>query len=302
MAKGKQVLGKGLDVLFSGSAREEPVSMKEAKEEVTAAAGESILFLDIDKIKTNPYQPREEFDEVTLREMADSIKQKGVIQAITVRKISENNFELLSGERRLRAAKMAKLHKIPSYVLDVSSKEDLLEISLIENIQRKDLNPLEVAHGVYRLITECSLTQEEVSERVSKSRTAITNYLRLLKLPEEIKKSIRKNEISEGHARAILAIDDAAEQMNLWKRIVGESLTVRRTEEISKKFTKPKTKKIFLSTNQDKAAIDFLESKFREHFGTKVRLVPKSKTTGEIIIEYYTSEDLERIIDLCKKK
>ena len=301
MAKGKQALGKGLDVLFSGSSREEPVSVKDVKEEITEKPGEAILFIDIDKIKTNPYQPREEFDEVTLKELADSIKQKGVIQPITVRKVSENSYELLSGERRVRAAKIAKLDKVPAYMLDVNTKEDLLEISLIENIQRKDLNPLEVAHGVYRLITECSLTQEEVSERVSKSRTAITNYLRLLKLPDEIKRSIRKGEITEGHARAILAIDDETEQMNLWKRILGENLSVRRTEELSKKFKKPKEKKIFLSTNQDKAAIDFLESKFREHFGTKVKLVPKTKTSGEIIIEYYTSEDLERIIDLCKK-
>jgi ParB family chromosome partitioning protein len=225
-----------------------------------------------------------------------------VIQAITVRKVSENNYELLSGERRLRAAKMVKLSKIPSYILDVSTKEDLLEISLVENLQRKDLNPLEVAQGLYRLVTECTLTQEEVSERVSKSRTAITNYLRLLKLPEEIKRSIRKGEITEGHARYILAMEDETEQLNLWKRIVGENLTVKRTEEITKKLAKPREKKIFTSTNQDKAAINFLESKFREHFGTKVRLVPKSKTTGEIIIEYYTSEDLERIIDLCKKR
>jgi ParB family chromosome partitioning protein len=301
MAKGKQVLGKGLDILFAGSAKEEPVSIKEGVEEVTSGVGESILFIEVDKIKTNPYQPREEFDEVTLKELADSIKQKGVIQPITVRKISENNYELLSGERRLRAAKMVKLDKIPSYILDLSSKEDLLEISLIENIQRKDLNPIEIAHGVYRLITECGLTQEDVSERVGKSRTAVTNYLRLLKLPEEIRKSIRKNEISEGHARAILAIDDPAEQLNLWKRIIGESLTVRRSVDISKKMSKPK-EKIFNATNRDRSAIDFLESKFREHFGTKVRLVPKTKTSGEIIIEYYTSEDLERIIDLCKKR
>lgn len=302
MAKGKQVLGKGLDVLFSGSSREEPVTMKVETKEVASKSVESILFIDVDKIRTNPYQPREEFDAVTLKELADSIKQKGVIQAITVRKVSENSYELLTGERRLRAAKMAKLDKIPSYILDVSSKEDLLEISLIENLQRKDLNPLEAAHGLYRLITECSLTQEEVSERVSKSRTAITNYLRLLKLPDEIKRSIRKNEITEGHARAILAMENEEEQLNLWKRIVGENLSVRRTEEISKKLSKPKEKRIFGVTNQDKAAVNFLESKFREHFGTKVRLVPKTKTSGEIIIEYYTSEDLERIIDLCKKK
>ncbi|MGH2575890.1 MAG: ParB/RepB/Spo0J family partition protein, partial [Ignavibacteria bacterium] len=136
---------------------------------------------------------------------------------------------------------------------------------------------------------------------VSKSRSVVTNYLRLLKLPGEIQQSIRKGEINEGHARAILAIDDELQQINLWKRILGESLSVRKAEEIIKKLKKPKEKKIFAVTDQDKAAINFLESKFREHFGTKVKVHPKTKTSGEIIIEYFTAEDLERIIDLCKK-
>jgi ParB family chromosome partitioning protein len=301
MSKDKQVLGKGLDVLF-GTA--EPESAEPKPEEISLQHGkkeESILFLEVDKIKNNPYQPREEFDEETLQELADSIKQKGVIQAITVRK-TEGGYELLSGERRLRASKIAGLEKIPAYILEVNTPEDLLEISLIENIQRKDLNALEVAQGYQRLINECNLTQEEVAEKVGKSRSAVTNFLRLLRLPEGIKQSIRKGEISEGHARAILAVDNAEEQVVLWKRITGENLTVRKTEEIIKTIKKePKHKKIFQVTNQDKAAIDFLETKFREHFGTKVKIHPKTKTSGDIIIEYYTSEDLERIIELCKK-
>jgi ParB family chromosome partitioning protein len=301
MAKGKQALGKGLDVLFSGSEPEEKTS-KPAETE-SRKENDSALFVQINKIKTNPFQPREDFEEISLQELADSIKQKGVIQAITVRKAGTDSFELLTGERRLRAAKIAGLEKIPAFVLDVSSKEDLLEISLIENIQRKDLNPLEVAKGYHRLITECRLKQEQVAEKVGKSRTAVTNFLRLLKLPEEIKQSISKGEISEGHARAILAINDEAGQINLWKRIIGENLTVRRAEEITKKIkNKPKVKKIFAITNQDKAEIDFLEGKFREHFGTKVKIKPKTSTTGEIIIEYYTAEDLERIVELCRKK
>jgi ParB family chromosome partitioning protein len=236
-----------------------------------------------------------------LQELADSIKQKGVIQAITVRKTDEG-YELLSGERRLRASKMAGLEKIPAYILDVSSPEDLLEISLIENIQRKDLNAIEVAHGYQRLIEECKLTQEEVAVKVGKSRSAVTNFLRMLKLPEQIKASIRKGEMMEGHARAILAIDNPEEQVVLWKKILGENLSVRKAEEFTKTLKKQqKPKKIFAVTNQDKAAIDFLESKFREHFGTKVKIHPKTKTAGEIIIEYFTSEDLERIIELCKK-
>lgn len=303
MAKEKQVLGKGLDVLFSQSTpavNETPQNIKQLHPD--EKTGDSILFIGVGEIKTNPFQPREEFDEVSLNELTESIKQKGVIQAITVRKTDSGQYELLSGERRLRAAKKAGIEKIPAFVMDVSSKEDLLEISLIENIQRKDLNSLEVAQGYKRLIEECKLTQEQVAEKVGKSRSAVTNFLRLLKLPEEIKQSIRKNEITEGHARAILALETTADQIHLWKRIIGESLTVRRTEELAKKTKKKEEKKTFAVTNQDRAAINFLEEKFREHFGTNVRLVPKNKTSGEIIIEYYTSEDLERIIDLCKNK
>jgi ParB family chromosome partitioning protein len=301
MSKGKQALGKGLDILFSGSAPE--IKTEESKTKEQKTKGESILFIKIDNIKTNPYQPREDFDETSLKELADSIKQRGVIQAISVRKIGENSYELLSGERRMRAAKAAGLEKIPAFVLDVSTKEDLLEISLIENIQRKDLNALEVAKGYHRLITECNLKQEVVAEKVGKSRSAVTNFLRLLKLPEEIKQSISKGEITEGHARAILAVNDETGQINFWKRIIGENLTVRRAEELTKKIkSKPKEKKIFEVTNQDKAAINFLEEKFREHFGTKVKIKPKTKNSGDIIIEYYTPEDLERIVDLCRKK
>jgi ParB family chromosome partitioning protein len=302
MAKEKRALGKGLDILFSGSTGEiKPGEGEQIGEQKKAS--DSALFISVDSINSNPYQPREDFEETSLRELADSIKQKGVIQAITVRKTGDNSYELLTGERRLRASKMAGLKIIPAFVLDVNSKEDLLEISLIENIQRKDLNPLEVAKGYQRLISECKLTQELVAEKVGKSRTVVTNFLRILKLPEEIKQSISKGEISEGHARAILALDKEIEQISLWKRIIGESLTVRKTEELTKRIrTKPKEKKIFAVTNQDQAAINFLEEKFREHFGTKVKIKPRTKTSGEIIIEYYTPEDLERIVELCRKR
>ena len=301
MAKEKQALGKGLDILFSGTTPD--IKTEESNVKDSKAGIESILFIKTDNIKTNPYQPREDFEETSLQELADSIKQKGVIQAITVRKTGENSYELLSGERRLRASKLAGLETIPAFVLNVSTKEDLLEISLIENIQRTDLNALEVAKGYHRLITECNLTQEVVAEKVGKSRSAVTNFLRLLKLPEEIKQSISKGEITEGHARAILAVENEAEQVNIWKKIIGENLTVRKAEELTKKIkSKPKEKKIFEVTNQDKAAINFLEEKFREHFGTKVKIKPKTKTSGDIVIEYYTSDDLERIVDLCRKK
>jgi len=301
MAKDKQVLGKGLEVLFSTPQSEEQEEVVH-EEQVKSAGVQIALMVETNKIKPNPFQPREEFNQEELNELAASIRQKGIIQPLTVREIKkEGKYELIAGERRLRAAKMAGLEKVPAYILDVGRKEDLLEISLIENLQRKDLNAIEAAQGYDRLVKECGLTQEQVAEKIGKSRSVVTNYLRMLKLPEEIQQSIRRGEINEGHARAILSVEDPGGQILLWKRILDEKLPVRRAEEFSKKQKKPREKKMFVETDQDKAAIRFLESKFREHFGTKVRVVPKSKTSGEIIIEYFTAEDLERIIDMCRR-
>jgi len=306
--KPKGGLGKGLDVLFGGSeAAGQNNNIPEFHRNITELnpkSDEQILFIELDMIKANPYQPRKEFDNSELNDLAESIRQKGIIQAITVRKIDDGSYELISGERRLRASKLAGLEKIPAFVLDVSSKEDLLEIALIENIQRSDLNSLEVAEGYKRLIDECSLKQEEIAAKVGKSRSAVANTLRLLTLPEEIKLSIKRGEISEGHARSILAMDTDVDKLLLWKRITSESLSVRKAEELTKKKKnkqEKREKKIYEITDQNKAAIKFLEEKFMEHFGTRVRLSPSSPTTGSIVIEYYTAEDLERIIDLCKK-
>lgn len=306
--KPKGGLGKGLDVLFGGSeAAEQNNNIPEFHKNITELnpkSDEQILFIELDMIKANPYQPRKEFDTEELNDLAESIRQKGIIQAITVRKIDDGSYELISGERRLRASKLAGIDKIPAFVLDVSSKEDLLEIALIENIQRANLNSLEVAEGYKRLIDECSLKQEEIAVKVGKSRSAVANTLRLLTLPEEIKMSIKRGEISEGHARSILAMDNDVDKLLLWKRITSESLSVRKAEELTKKKKnkqEKREKKIYEITDQNKAAIKFLEEKFMEHFGTRVRLSPSSPTTGSIVIEYYTAEDLERIIDLCKK-
>lgn len=300
--KTKGGLGKGLEVLFGNT---QTGQTAENITELNPQADQQILFIETGSIKTNPYQPRKDFDTAEMNDLAESIRQKGIIQAITVRKLDDGNFELISGERRLRAARIAGLEKIPSFIMDVSAKEDLLEIALIENIQRANLNAIEVAEGYQRLITECSLKQEEISEKVGKSRSAVANTLRLLSLPQEIKTSIQRGEITEGHARAILALDNEVDQVLFWKKVVSENLTVRKAEEFTKKTKqdkKPKReKKIYEITDQNKAAIKFLEEKFMEHFGTRVKLHPTSPTTGNIIIEYYTSDDLERIIDLCKK-
>lgn len=306
--KPKGGLGKGLDILFGGAeASEQNVNTPEFHKNITELNpknDEQILFLELDNIQSNPYQPRKEFDTSELNDLAESIKQKGIIQAITVRKLDDGNYELISGERRLRASKIAGIDKIPAFVLDVSSKEDLLEIALIENIQRSNLNSIEIAEGYKRLIDECNLRQEDVAVKVGKSRSAVANTLRLLSLPPEIKLSIKKGEISEGHARSILAMDNDVDRLLLWKRITTESLSVRKAEELTKKKKgkgPAREKKIYEITDQNKAAIKFLEEKFMEHFGTRVKLSPSSPTTGSIVVEYYTTEDLERIIDLCKK-
>jgi ParB family chromosome partitioning protein len=305
--KPKGGLGKGLGILFGDTAQTEQLPEHQNITELNPnlKTDDQILFIPLNLIKANPYQPRKDFDMAELNELAESIRQRGVIQAITVRKASDGAFELISGERRLRAARLAEIEKIPAFVIDVSEKEDLLEIALIENIQRADLNPIEVAEGYKRLIDECRLKQEQVAEKVGKSRSAVTNTLRLLGLPEEIKQSIQKGEISEGHARSILAMDNEVDQLLLWKRITSENLSVRKTEELTRRKKQHKglikDKKIYEITDQNKAAVKFLEEKFMEHFGTRVRLHPTSPTSGNITIEYYTSEDLERIIDLCKK-
>lgn len=304
--KPKGGLGKGLGILFGDTAAaEQPEHQNITELNPNLKTDDQILFIPLNMVKANPYQPRKDFDMAELNELAESIRQRGVIQAITVRKASDGSFELISGERRLRAARLAEIEKIPAFVIDVSEKEDLLEIALIENIQRSDLNAIEVAEGYKRLIDECKLKQEQVAEKVGKSRSAVANTLRLLGLPEEIKQSIQKGEISEGHARSILAMDNEVDQLLLWKRITSENLSVRKAEELTKKKRQAKglqkDKKIYEITDQNKAAVKFLEEKFMEHFGTRVKLHPTSPTSGNIVIQYYTSEDLERIIDLCKK-
>lgn len=298
--KSKGGLGKGLDILFGNV----PENIESAN--ITELpSDENMLLINLDKIKTNPYQPRKDFEESELNELAESIKQKGVIQAVTVRKLDEGTYELISGERRLRAARLAGLDKIPAYIIEANTKEDILEIALIENLQRSDLNPIEIAEAYKKLITECSLTQESVAERVGKSRSSVTNTLRLLTLPEEIQHSIRKGEITEGHARALLSLENDVERLLLWKKILAENLSVRRVEEFSKQKKAKKSsgtsKKSSYIDSQNQAEIKFLEEKFMEHFGTRVRLIPRSPSSGKIEIEYYTAEDLERIIELCKK-
>jgi ParB family chromosome partitioning protein len=290
-------LGKGLSALFT----EKKVDIHSLDEKTSEDSKKVFIELELKRIKVNPYQPREDFDEEKLNELADSIRQKGILQPVTVKvsKAFPGNFDLISGERRLKAAEKAGLLTIPAYIYKTEddSEENMLELALIENVQRENLNPMELASSYQRLVDECGLTQEQIAEKVSKQRSTIGNFLRLLKLPDEIKASLRKNEISEAHARMLLRIDDKDDQIMLWQRILSESISVRRLEDITKKSTKPRKKK---SKGFQDSQFKAIEDKLTMFFGTKVTVKSKTKSRGEIIIEYYSDDDIERIIEKCE--
>jgi ParB family transcriptional regulator, chromosome partitioning protein len=293
-------LGKGLSALFD----QKNVDMNSISGTKGSEQDKVLFEVDIDKINVNPFQPREDFNEEKLKELADSIKVKGLLQPVTI-KISadKNSFDLISGERRVRAVKMLGLTKIPAYIYktDDNSKENMLELALIENIQRDDLNPMELSDSFQRLMDECDLTQEEIADKVSKQRSTVANYLRLQKLPIDIKISLRKGEISEAHARTLLRVDDIDEQIILWKKIISDSMSVRQLENITKPHAKPKKKKDSSKSRENDSYYKSVEEKLRLFFGTQVKVKSKTKFTGEIIIEYYSDDDIERILEKTEK-
>ncbi|MCU0425165.1 MAG: ParB/RepB/Spo0J family partition protein [Candidatus Kapabacteria bacterium] len=232
MAKRAISLGKGLDALLPSSFSIEPPDA--AKPDDGQSVG-VIAMIDVKRVRPNPMQPRQDFDREALEDLKKSIKEKGVIQPITVRRM-DNGYEIIAGERRVRASTEVGLQTIPAYILDVETDADMLELALIENVQRENLNPVEVALGYKRLMEECHLTQEEVSKKVGKDRTTITNFLRLLRLPGTIQESLRKKTLSMGHARAILAVTDERKQISVFEQVRAQELSVRRTEEIVKKI------------------------------------------------------------------
>lgn len=297
-------LGRGLEALIPTTVE---ITEKGLKFKSTDENKNQIDFIDIEKIEHNPYQPRVDFDETSLEELKNSIIEHGVIQPITVRK-SVYGFEIISGERRVRAAKLAGLEKIPAYILQDITDVQMLQLALIENLQRDNLNPIEVANGYSRLIEECKLTQEEVAQKVSKDRTTITNFLRLLKLPIAIQDSLRNREISMGHARALLSINDTVKMIHCWKEIIEKDLSVRAVEklvkEIQKIDEKPPENKTTKEPNIDKdvhAYIQYTENRLRQIFGTKVKIHPKNNDSGSIILEYFNKDDFQRILEIIDK-
>jgi ParB family chromosome partitioning protein len=254
-----------------------------------------ILELDINSIIPNKYQPRRIFRDDALMELASSIKENGVIQPVIVTKDTGNSFQLIAGERRLRAAKLAGLKKLPAILKDVAPAESL-ELALIENIQREDLNPLESAEAFQRLISDFNLTQDDVSRKIGKDRATVSNYLRILKLPADIKKWIAEGSLTVGHAKAILQVEDASIQLDIARKIIKKGLSVREAEALCKRVSsKGKSSK---SHSWKDPQIASLEDKLRQSLGTKVKLMHKGKKGGKIEIEYYSLDELDRLLEL----
>lgn len=260
-----------------------------------------IFEVNLDLIDVNPYQPRTKFDEEELDELTESIKQLGIIQPITLRKLDNDRYQIISGERRVRASKSAGKTTIPAYVRTANDQEMLL-MGLVENIQRSDLDPIDIAISYQRLIDECNLTQENLGDRVGKKRSTVTNFLRLLNLPDEIQLGLRNRLITTGHAKALLSIDDENDQKYLFERIVSEGLSVREVEEIASEMKEgnPDKKKQKKTKKKDDTYGE-LESKLNNFFESKVKFSRTDKGNGKIVIAFKNDQDLERIISLFDK-
>ncbi|MBI4654458.1 MAG: ParB/RepB/Spo0J family partition protein [Nitrospirae bacterium] len=281
----KMALGKGLEALIP-----------EKRETLLTEKPQGASELNINTITPNEYQPRRVFRDTTLQELAQSIKEKGIIQPVIVKKWEDGSFRLIAGERRWRAAKIAGLTKIPAIIKDVSPQETI-ELALIENIQREDLNPIETAEAFQRLINDFNLTHETLSQKVGKDRATVTNYLRILKLPSEIKAWVAEGSLSIGHAKALLQIESTGAQINIARRIIQKGLSVREAEVLSKKAGSPKSSLEKQSQRKD-AQIASLEEKLMHSLGTKVRLIHKGKKGGKIEIEYYSLDELDRLLEI----
>ena len=279
-------LGKGIDALIRPPSNQD-----------IAPAG--VTSIQISEIKTNPHQPRKTFDKRALEELAASIKEKGVITPITV-KVENNGYVLIAGERRLRASKLIKKKQIPAYIIELTSDSEMMEVALIENIQRENLNSIEESEAYAVLQGKFNLSQSKIAVAVGKSRTTITNALRLLQLPIEVKKSISDNRISAGHGRAILAMKTESKMLKLWKMILEQNLSVRAAEALVKGKTIKFSKKNKKTIKSKKASVRKIEDELISIFGTKVQLNHKDNKGGSIVVDYFSNDDLERLLDLIR--
>ncbi len=295
----KQGLGKGIRALLDNIDDE----LMTSKEAVPAASGQTMTTtarIPLEQIEVNPKQPRRDFDEQAIKELAESIRLHDIIQPVTVVKVGHNKFQLIAGERRMRAAKMAGLTDIPAYVRSADG-QGMLEMALLENLQRENLNAIEIALSYRQLMDECGLTQEQVSERMKKERSTVANYLRLLKLPPDIQKSVRDGQLSMGHARAIIGLEHVEQQLYVFRETMQKGLSVRQVEQLVKDMA---TEKAPVTGKQTIAklppAYKRIEDSMASLFSTKVKLDRKKTGKGSIFIEFYNDEDLERIMDMMK--
>lgn len=294
----KKELGKGIRALLSNI---ENTNSPKEKTALVKELNSSILEIPVDNIEVNPFQPRSEFDQVELEELAQSIKIHGLIQAITVRSIGGDNYQLISGERRLRASKLAGLKTVPAFIR-VADDQALLEMALIENIQRSNLNAIEVAISYQRLMVECDLTHESLSERVGKKRSTISNYVRLLKLPPQIQSSIKNNEISMGHARALAGVDEVGLQLDIYKEVVNKSMSVRALENLIKSYnTIDETPSPNKGKNELPPEVKKVQDNLSASLGTSVKIKRSSTGNGEIKIKFGSDREFNNILSILER-
>jgi ParB family chromosome partitioning protein len=287
----KKALGRGLSAILESP--ETDITSRDISGEFVVGA---IASLPINQIESNPFQPREEFNPEALGELADSIREQGIIQPLTVRKMGYDKYQLISGERRLKASKIVGLTEVPCYIR-IANDQQMLEMALVENIQRENLNALEVALSYQRLIDECDLSQEELSQRVGKNRTTVTNYIRLLKLPAEVQVAVRDNKISMGHARALINIEDELTQTTILKNIILKDLSVREVEEIARNLNKQTSAPREKATVEIPTEVENFRNRVAERFNTKVNVSLNNKGKGNIVISFNSQKQLKNILE-----
>ena len=314
----KSALGKGLSALLPSDEERDDPSRQEKSGDVSSSQlyrfddGTRLLGrvaeIDLDRIRPNPYQPRQEFNEDALNELSASIQQLGIIQPLTVRSLGDGQFEIISGERRLRAARRAGLQRVPAFVRKADS-EEMLEMALVENLQREELNPIEIALGYQRLVEEVGLTQEEIAEKVSKSRATVANFLRLLRLPPRIQAALRDRDVAMGHARALINVDDEDAQIELLEETVREDLSVREVERRVRDL-RDDAEEASDTTNaetpppkptpprRDDLQLESYRKQLRAQFSTQVQIRRTSDEEGKIELSFYSAEDLERLMEI----
>ncbi|MEM6844662.1 MAG: ParB/RepB/Spo0J family partition protein [Bacteroidota bacterium] len=288
----KNALGRGLGALLEDSSPEAQLRENPAKEY------SSINEISLDSIEVNPFQPRTHFDQEALQELADSIAVQGIIQPITVRLISSDRYQIISGERRVQASKLAGLTHIPAYVRKANDQQ-MLEMALIENIQRENLNAIEIALSYQRLISECDLRQDQLGNRVGKNRSTVNNYLRLLKLPPDIQAALRDTRLTMGHARALINVDTVEQQLHIFQRAVQEDLSVRQVESLVRELAAPKRPKT-TGGKEISPELQSIQNQLSSHFGTRVHIKTTGQEKGEIKIPYLSTDDLNRILELLQ--